>query len=88
MFLFIPERTDRSEPVRAHGEYADEQLATAQKRIFLIRVFALRLVIVYQGLVRIPESKTNTLSQVRKSIFENLCSYQHFRTTYKSQKNI
>ena len=29
-------RTDRSEPVRAHDQYADEQLATAQKRIFLI----------------------------------------------------
>ena len=23
---------------------------------------------------------------VRKSIFENLCPYQYFRTTYKSQK--
>ena len=29
-------RTDRSEPVRAHDQYADEQLVTAQKRIFLI----------------------------------------------------
>ncbi len=68
-FNFHGARIRQSE---AHGEYADEQLATAQKRIFLIRVFALRLVIVYQGLVRIPESKTNTLSSVRKSNFDFL----------------
>ena len=40
----------------AHGEYADEQLATVQKRIFLIEFLPLQLIIVYQGLVRIPDS--------------------------------
>ena len=33
----------------AHGEYADEQLATVQKRMFLIEFLPSRLVIVYQG---------------------------------------
>ena len=32
-FIFVRARIRQSE---AHGEYADEQLATAQKRIFLI----------------------------------------------------
>jgi hypothetical protein len=33
----------------AHDQYADEQLATMQKRIFLIEFLRLWLVIVYQG---------------------------------------
>jgi hypothetical protein len=46
----------------AHGEYADEQLATAQKRIFLIEFLPLRLIIVYQGYVaHSREQKYKTL---------------------------
>ena len=33
----------------AHGQYADEQLANLQKRIFLIEFLRLDLIIVYQG---------------------------------------
>ena len=40
---------DRSEPVRAHDQYADEQLANLQKRICLIEFLRLDLIIVYQG---------------------------------------
>ena len=50
-----------------HDQYADEQLATVQKRIFLIEFLPLRLVIVYQGLVRIPESK-----KIKNQEFESL----------------
>lgn len=34
---------------RAHGQYADEQLANLQKRVFLIEFLRLDLIIVYQG---------------------------------------
>jgi len=40
----------------AQHQYAEEQLVTVQKRIFLIEFLRLWLVIVYQGLVRIPKN--------------------------------
>jgi hypothetical protein len=57
-----------------------------QKRIFLIEFLPLRLVIVHQGSVRIPESKNIRLWQVRMFIYEKLCSFLHFRTINKSPK--
>ena len=68
----------------AQHQYADEQLATVQKRIFLIEFLRLRLIIVYQGLVRIPESKNIRLWRVRKFIYEKLYSHGHFRTFNKN----
>ena len=47
-FCLTPQ-TDRSEPDRAHDQYADKQLANPQKRICLIEFLHLGLVIVYQG---------------------------------------
>ncbi len=41
-----------------HGEYADEQLATVQKRICLIEFLHIRLIIVYQG-TPTPTKNTN-----------------------------
>ena len=59
-YLFLGARIRQS---KAHGEYADEQLATVQKRIFLIEFLPLRLIIVYQGAVaHSREQKYKTLA--------------------------
>ena len=84
------------------SEYENTQLEKSQKsqeqdfcRFLLLRIeahvrpiifFAQRLVIVYQGLVRIPESKNINLWRVRKFSLEKLCRYPHFRTDNKSPK--
>ena len=50
-FFILPQvpRRIRQSANGTHGEYADKQLANPQKRICYIRVFAWRLIIVYQG---------------------------------------
>ena len=50
-FFILPKvpRRIRQSANGTHGEYADKQLANPQKRICYIRVFAWRLIIVYQG---------------------------------------
>lgn len=50
-FFILPQvpRRIRQSANGTHGEYADKQLANPQKRICYTRVFAWRLIIVYQG---------------------------------------
>ena len=75
----------------AHGYARAKRMANTQmnkrgrtKTDIFNRVFALRLVIVYQGLVRIPESKNIRLRQVRKLSFDFLSFKTHFRPPYNT----
>ena len=73
-----------------HDQYADEQLANPQKRIWLIEFLHLGLVIVYQGAMGLPKIQTDlfgrffvcfpTLSRVRKLGIENSHRFTHLRT--------
>ena len=75
-----------------HDQYADEQLANLQKRIWLIEFLRLGLVIVYQGALALPKIKTDLLgrfflcflilSQVRKLGSKNTARFANLRTFY------
>ncbi len=78
-------------PTGTHGEYADEQLANLQKRIWLIEFLHLGLVIGCQGaMLGLPEIKTPheavffidfaILSQVRKLGGKNIAHFANLLT--------
>ena len=78
-------------PTGTHGEYADEQLANLQKRIWLIEFLRLGLIIGWQGaMLALPKIQTDhtgrfflcfpILSQVRKLGIKNRHRFAGLRT--------